>query len=264
MKVDSFKVDNPRLYFKNKQRARDYADNIDACIKYDEKKKAIEILYHEYISEDDKLDQPSLREKKKKEEIKRLKSNLETLFKDTEEKKSDYSLSHEVSKGESMQHSNFEEKSRLNFTRDKCHICGTLIESRYRLLCKHGFCEICIKQTILESTTSQVNCPYPQCTKTIYLTDMMALLSLEELKLVFMKQKIPFLEKNTAKYTQCPTPDCENILSAPDGTAEHSILSKISHGVVFCDSCGNDFCFRCKRNHYDTDCKSILLKSVII
>jgi hypothetical protein len=93
--------------------------------------------------------------------------------------------------------------------------------------------------------------------------DLEALLAPEELKDLFMKQKIPFLNKNVNKFKQCPTPDCENILCSPEfseGIQEPLNLS--SKGLVFCDSCGNDCCFYCQKSHYDTDCKGNKLKEV--
>jgi hypothetical protein len=87
--------------------------------------------------------------------------------------------------------------------------------------------------------------------------DMVALLSQEELKDMFMNQKEPFLKGNSMKYKQCPTPDCDNILSSPDNNSlvqGDEYLNINPTGVVFCDSCGNDFCFKCLKNHYDSDC----------
>lgn len=121
-------------------------------------------------------------------------------------------------------------------------------------------CEVCLKQYVLSSQNPKVKCPVPDCGKLVCLADLEALLSQEEMTEHFLRQKVPFLEANKTFYKQCPTPDCENLLCSPTGTDLAQVTDVLSKGVVFCDSCGNDYCFECLRNHYDTDCKGNKVK----
>lgn len=122
-------------------------------------------------------------------------------------------------------------------------------------MCTHAFCELCIKQFIVEHKRAQeLICPHPSCGKIIKLVDLTSLLSIEELKEHFLHQKVEFLSSNTDRFKQCPTPDCENVLCSPEQSESSKPVDYFSKGIVFCDSCGNDYCFKCLKNHYDTDC----------
>ena len=83
----------------------------------------------------------------------------------------------------------------------------------------------------------------------------MNLLNQEELKDLFIQQKNKFLDDNKEKFKQCPTPDCENILCSPEVASSPIILEDFSRYAVFCDSCGNDFCFLCLKSHYGENCE---------
>lgn len=144
-----------------------------------------------------------------------------------------------------------------------CQICSSSIEYSYRLMCKHCFCEVCIREHIISSEETKLTCPDSTCRKPMYLVDLEALLPPEDLKELFLRQKLTFLQANQDKFKECPTPDCENILCSPDiQDATHSHTSIFSKGLVFCDSCGNDYCFKCLKNHYDSDCSGNKLKEV--
>lgn len=131
-------------------------------------------------------------------------------------------------------------------------------------MCKHSFCEICIREYALASQDSKLGCPVPICDKPLFLVDLEALLSQDELKELFLRQKYSFLEANTHKFKECPTPDCENILCSPDSEdALESQMSLSTKSLVFCDNCGNDYCFVCLKSHYDSDCKENKIKEVV-
>lgn len=131
-------------------------------------------------------------------------------------------------------------------------------------MCKHCFCEVCIREHVTTNEEMILACPDRGCNKPMYLVDLEALLPPEDLKELFLRQKLTFLQANQDKFKECPTPDCENILCSPDNQdASHSHMSIFSKGLVFCDSCGNDYCFKCLKNHYDSDCSGNQIKEVL-
>jgi len=239
LKKDEYVLPNPRIYFKRIRDAKAYASRFDIAIKYNESEKRLDLIYS--LCEDESLKV----QKHKEKEIDKLKNILDEMFKTFADTSfSNCDLRPDSSKTESMKDG-------------RCEICEEQIEFRYRLLCEHAFCNVCIKQFIIEhKKADHLTCPDRYCGKKIMLVDIMALLSLEELRDHFLYQKHMFLTSKSKDYKQCPTPDCENILCSPDASQETASMDIFSRGVVFCDSCGNDYCFNCLRTHYDTDCSN--------
>lgn len=106
-------------------------------------------------------------------------------------------------------------------------------------------------------TSNHEGCQCPKCNQPIYLIDLTSLLQPDELKPLFLKQKDSFLSRNPHQYKQCPTPDCGNILCNPSetGTKPVEMVENIATDhIVFCDNCGQDYCFLCLKTHIDEDC----------
>ena len=176
-----------------------------------------------------------------------------------------------------------------------CKKCGCFVEERYRLLCTHFFCLTCIRDHINEYDQN-IKCPNEKCSETIKLIDLINILSQEDIRRLFQKQKKPFLHLHRDKFKECPTPKCGNILfkhkkldslyehvlkytgkssepapaELPEGeNLKYEILSKLQEQMnknlpdesqkgkrylVFCECCGNDYCFNCEKNHDVEDC----------
>ena len=239
LKKDYYVLPNPRIYFKRIREAKACASRYDIGIKYNEAEKRLDLIYS--FCEDESLKV----QKHKEKDIDKLKQYLDDHFRTYSDNSINYS---------DLKHDSFRNES---FKDARCEICQEQIECRYRLLCEHSFCEICIKQFIIEHKKGdKLVCPDKDCQKCIVLVDIMALLTLEELRDHFLYQKHMFLVQKSRDFKQCPTPDCENILCSPETSQETASMDIFSRGVVFCDSCGNDFCFKCLRTHYDTDCSN--------
>lgn len=239
IKIDSYVLTNPRIYFKRIREVKECATRYGIAIKYNESQRRLDLIYS--LCEDESLKLQKFKEK----DVEKLKQYMDDIFKTYSDSSfNNSSVRHDSFKNETMSES-------------RCKICEEQIESRYRLLCEHAFCEICIKQYIIEHRKADhLVCPDIDCKKKIVLVDIMALLTLEELRDHFLYQKHVFLAEKSKDFKQCPTPDCENILCSPEASQETASMDIFSRGVVFCDSCGNDYCFSCLRTHYDTDCSN--------
>lgn len=247
-----YKLKNRKEYFKNKAKAKELANRYDAQIKYVHQSRSLLVYYHEYIKEDERI-APEAMTKRKKQDMENLRAQFDSIFHQYDIEEKTHSLTSKFSK---------ETREGKIILQAICIICDSHIEHGYRLLCRHMCCEVCLKQHIVGSMELHAKCPFADCSRPISLVDLEALLSQEELSDLFLRQKQPFLEKNSEFFKLCPTPDCENILCSPTGTDLAQVTDVLSKGVVFCDSCGNDYCFACLKNHYDTDCKGNKIKEV--
>ena len=79
-------------------------------------------------------------------------------------------------------------------------------------MCGHFFCSDCLRECMMNSATGNFRCPAGDCEKKIFLIDIINLLPQEDLKVLFKKQKEPFLQRNQGFFKQCPSANCDNIL----------------------------------------------------
>lgn len=175
------------------------------------------------------------------------------------------------------------------------------------MFCGHIYCSICIRDHIIESQQNRITCP-KDSSHEIYLIDMLNILSQQELKQLFNKQKIPFISQHSDDFKECPSPECSNILfrhskipslyqhimskkkpkeqnngqdmekdkdpktvefiksleealqeivESPSETGIQQAgnqSSKNQRLIVFCECCGQEYCFNCLISHDTEDC----------
>lgn len=171
-------------------------------------------------------------------------------------------------------------------------ICFEPNTDSYRLLCGHAFCRPCLRLNIHQhnkQNSAGIACPWCLNQKTkkeerekqIYLIDIISLVSPLEMRLVYNQKIDRFLAANQNRFRRCTTPNCESILAWKAcyiGKKQQEVIDNLEEErngemevqietvgdtekyegrmMVFCDSCGNDICFRCGNTHYDNDCEN--------
>jgi len=138
----------------------------------------------------------------------------------------------------------------------QCSICLNYSKDKYRLFCGHSYCKVCIREYCFSKNEMQQKCMTPGCDAPLQSVDLRNLFNNEELKRLFTNAKQKFLTDKKDQFVECKTSDCqcilENNMYRAKGSKEER--EKRRRYVVFCDGCGADFCFNCKKTHYDRDC----------
>ena len=248
------------LYAKNSIEIEKLAKSNDFKLIYQKQEKCLEVLYNLYFEDGNARHQDM---------IKDIESNLLRFLAFVEK---NYLINVNENK----------EKYSGDLSRlKKCGICKESITSdKYILVCGHIYCRHCLHYylTKLEIDGNDgIKCPNCAVEKTeiegqrmIYLVDLAALLDPEELRELYMKKLKVFMARNQDKFIYCPTTDCENILSWKESKKamedkEPEEESQIDSNkkneeegstIVFCESCGGDYCFLCKETHYDSNCEN--------
>lgn len=113
--------------------------------------------------------------------------------------------------------------------------------------CLHSFCRECLKQTIVNCTDAEVQCPYRDdeyaCAYTLQDREIKTLLSAEEYQ-KFEELRLSIAESRSENSYHCKTPDCGGWCIFEDDVNE-----------FICDSCGEKNCLLCKAIHKGMNCK---------
>lgn len=141
----------------------------------------------------------------------------------------------------------------------QCSLCCNMVVKRFRLLCGHVFCQKCIRNYLINyNQDGEPKCLQLDCkSKSLCSSDLIGLFTSDELAKIFKKGQFKFMADNQEKFMECETPDCGNILENDKFSAHvgQEQMKKRRRNVIFCDSCGQDYCFNCKKTHYDQDCE---------
>lgn len=237
VKTEKYEIKSKKRYFEKAAMIKSSARNrIDAHTFFDRSQEPpVLMIYYYDQKDDDRSVTPAIR----KQQIQELKKHFDTIL------------------GDSF--SQTESEQATIHPDDRCQLCNLGMDQRFRLICKHIYCTVCIRQHILE-TSNEDGCFCPVCKDQIYLIDLTMILPPDDLKPLFLKQKDAFLAKNTGRYKNCPTPDCGNILCNPEDTNSElsGLLQTTQSNSAFCDNCGQDYCFVCLKSHLDEDCSQLL------
>lgn len=284
IKKEYFSLKDPRKYFKNMKKIQDMAYNSSMSIRYVSEKKQLEILYDEYMDMENRQIIPNYC-KTKSDELEKFKSTLQNMLeKDKIVFRNPDKSSLTTSSISCIKYSDcsicgntLEEPYRLFCSHSFCKVCIR----QYILDASATKTHNSALSNPFEDLKTELVCPEPSCGETIVLVDFLNLGSTEELQRIFMYQKVPFLLKNSDRFKPCPTPDCNNILVCPDNpqTNDQSqdqdqiqqsqdqppnqtlnqppsapLFSPYLQYMVFCDTCGNDTCFKCLKTHHRGGC----------
>lgn len=237
VKTEKYAIKNKKRYFEKADILKKTAENrIDAHTFLDRSQDPpVLMIYYYDMKDDDRSVTPAIR----KEQIQDLRKTFDTIL---DGGHSDHAL----------------EKSPVH-PDDMCQLCNLSMDSRFRLICKHIYCEVCIRQHVIE-TANEDGCFCPKCKEQVYLIDLASIVPADDLKPLFLRQKDAFLAKNSGKYKNCPTPDCGNILCNPDDANPDvsGYLDANKNSTAFCDNCGQDYCFLCLKSHMDEDCTKMV------
>jgi len=201
IKEDLIHLKNPRAFLNTKRKIMTFAEELDCKVVTtksagSQDEPSLVILSHAFQKEGDPR-RPQDVETARKDRVWRLEKYIKDALTAADDSR-DILLS------------KLDEETKIDIV---CSLCKNLAEDKYRLFCSHLFCKGCLREYILQERISEgLKCPISNCTKLVYLIDMINLLKQEELKVVFRGQKRPFLEKNSHYIKPCPSEGCDNIL----------------------------------------------------
>ena len=147
---------------------------------------------------------------------------------------------------------------------ETCGICLDEISEFFILeLCRHKFCNICLKEMVESSVNNAALLPLKclTCETPLSLQDIKELTRPEMLPVLYKRSLENHMQKNKEIYRFCPSPDCGQVLrlqtlnnKLKPWLKPNSKLQKIN-----CDACKRDFCSNCwKLDHPGMSCESDL------
>jgi len=142
-----------------------------------------------------------------------------------------------------------------------CGICyGEITEYFLLELCRHRFCQICLKEMV-DSATNDISLLPLRCLTCkcpISLQDINEIARVEYLPLLYKRSLELFMQENKEKYRFCPSPDCGQVLRLPLENISKITLKNFNKSIS-CDACKRVFCLGCwKPDHPGVSCESDL------
>lgn len=147
---------------------------------------------------------------------------------------------------------------------ETCGICLDEISEFFILeLCRHKFCNICLKEMVESSINNAALLPLKclTCETPLSLQDIKELTRPEMLPVLYKRSLENHMQKKKEIYRFCPSPDCGQILrlQAPNNQSKPLFKSISKPPKINCDACKRDFCSNCwKLDHPGINCESEL------
>ena len=154
---------------------------------------------------------------------------------------------------------------------DDCLICyGPIENDNYELsVCNHSYCTGCLQRQFFSAEQQQdISLPVVcfKCRSPYSYGDILALASAPALSFMKYSAVEIYLLKNSAKYTHCVVPSCDQILdlSGHEVPVNASDEKRLGGTAVHCDTCGISYCLFCSERdgkpvpkHKGNDCTTV-------